>query len=120
MPPRITGSTYRKGVWATAPTQEAVMDPSVAVVLDEQFVNYDSTDTYTATQATAGTAAISTTVPGALLLDAGATTDNQGINLQRLKTVFLPAANKSIWAEFSVILTAATPPVTVWRSWASS
>lgn len=110
--PLIDSAAFQAGVWATAPIVESQFDPSIAVVLDEQFVNFDSTDTYTVTQATSGTAAISTTVPGALLLDAGATTDNQGVNVQRLKTGFVPAANKSIWAEFAVTLTATTPPVT--------
>lgn len=112
MAARISGSAFRAGVWFNAPHVENEFDPSVAFVLDEQFGDYDATNTWTATQATSGTAAISTTVPGALLLDAGATTDNQGINVQRLKSCFVPAANKSLWFETKVTLSASTPPVT--------
>jgi hypothetical protein len=67
---------------------------------------------WTLTQATSGTAAISTAVTGSLLIDAGATTDNQGVNRQALKAAFVPAANKSIWCETFFTLTATTPPVT--------
>lgn len=115
MPVLIDRTAYRAGVWGNAPVVERMFDQRVAVLLDEQFTGYDAAATtgdYVATQATTGTAAIDTTGPGGLLLDAGATTDNQGINLQRLKTPFVPAANKSIWAEFVVTLTATTPPVT--------
>lgn len=115
MPALIDRVAYRAGVWGNAPLMEALFDQRVAVLLNEQFTSYDAAATtgdYLATQATSGTATIDTTGPGGLLLDAGATTDNQGINLQRLKTAFVPAANKSIWAEFVVTLSAATPPVT--------
>jgi hypothetical protein len=92
-----------------------MFDPNIAVLLEDNFTSYDAAATtgdYVLTQATTGTAAISTAFPGSLLIDAGATTDNQGANVQRLKSAFIPAANKSIWAEFNVILTATTPPVT--------
>lgn len=116
MPTSILNSpAFRSGVWGNAPLVGRAFDQSLAVWLDEQFVSYDAAATtgdYLATQAAAGTAAVSTTAPGALLIDAGSTTDNQGLNLQRLKTGFVPAANKSIWAEFYVTLTATTPPVT--------
>jgi hypothetical protein len=67
---------------------------------------------WTLTQATAGSAAIDTAAPGRLKIDAGSTTQHQGANLQRLVTAFVPAANKSIWAEWKIHLTATTPPVT--------
>lgn len=115
MPSLIDRTAFRAGVWANAPLVEAMFDQRIAVLLNEQFTSYDAAATtgdYVATQATSGTAAIDTAAPGGLLLDAGATTDNQGINLQRLKTPFVPASGKSIWAEFVVTLTATTPPVT--------
>ncbi len=115
MPPLIDRAAYSRGVWGNAPIVDRLFDQRVAVLLDEQFTSYDAASTtgdYVATQATAGTAAIDTTAPGGLLLDAGATTDNQGINLQRAKSPFVPAANTSLWAEFTVTLTATTPPVT--------
>jgi hypothetical protein len=83
-------------------------DPSIGVLLDECFVSYNAAATtgdYTLTQATAGSAAISTTMPGVLSIDSGSTTVTQGANVQRLKSAFVPAANKSIWAEFRVKFT---------------
>lgn len=115
MPSLLNSQEYAKGVWGNAPTLEALYDSTIAIDFRENFSSYDAASTtgdYILTQATAGTAAISTAVPGALLIDAGATTDDQGVNLQRAKSAFIPAANKSIWAEFNVILTATTPPVT--------
>lgn len=108
-------ANYGSGLWRDCPLLEYLHDPSIGVMLDEPFQSYDAAATtgdYVLTQATSGTAAISTAHPGALLIDSGATTDNQGVNLQRLKSAFLPAAGKDIWAEWRVLLTAATPPVT--------
>ncbi len=113
--PVLDPTLFQAGVWGNAPIVESRFDPSLVIDLVENFQTYDATNDYTLTQATTGTAAISTTVPGALLINAGATTANQGVNLQRLKSAFLPAANKSIWAEFYVALTATTPPVTKWQ-----
>jgi hypothetical protein len=108
-------TNYTTGVWQSCPLWAYQFDPSIGVLYEDGFTSYDAAATtgdWTLTQATTGTAAISTTVPGTLLVDAGATTDNQGANLQNLKAAFVPAANKSIWAEFCVTLTATTPPVT--------
>lgn len=106
---------YTANLWKDCPLAEYRHDPSIGVLLDEPFVSYNAAATsgdYTLTQATSGSAAISTTIPGALAIDAGATTDNQGANVQRLKSAFIPAAGKDIWAEFRCLLTATTPPVT--------
>ncbi len=106
---------FQQGVWRNAPLDVMRFDPFHAVQLIEQFQDFDTTATtgsWVSTQATTGTAAVSTTVPGALLLDAGATTDNQGIQVQRTKTAIVPAANKSFWFETKATLSAATPPVT--------
>lgn len=115
MPALVKPSSFRNGVWRRCPLADIALDPTLAVVLEENFTRYDdaaTTGDYVTTQATSGTATISTAFPGTLLLDAGATTDNQGVQVQRLKSAFIPAANKSLWAEFHVTLTAATPPVT--------
>lgn len=104
--------TYRAGVWGNAPVEEWLFDPNLVFGVEEDWSSYDSTNTYTATQATTGTAAIDTTAPGRLKMDAGASTAAQGEQIQRLKSVFLPASGKSIWAEFIITLTAASPPVT--------
>jgi hypothetical protein len=101
--PNLT-SNFANSLWADCPMLEYLHDPSIAVCYHEPFINYDSTDDWTATQATSGTAAISTTVPGAILLDPGATTAHQGIQIQRLKAAFIPAAGKDLWFEVGVQL----------------
>lgn len=90
------------GVWARCPLLAYYCDPSIGVLLDENFTRYDSTDDYTLTQATQGTAAIDTAAPGTLLLDSNSTTATQGANLQRLVSAFVPAANKDLWFEARV------------------
>lgn len=116
--PALSTTYATSSLWQTCPLVEWHYDPSIGTYLVEDFNDYDASNTYTLTQATTGTGAIDTaTYPGALKLDAGATTANQGVNLQRLKAAFIPAANKSIWAEFYVALTAATPPVTKWQGY---
>lgn len=87
------------GLWANCPLAEYRHDPSIGVMLDESFVGYDATDDYTLTQATAGTAAISTAAPGVLEIDSASTTVTQGVNLQRLGACFVPAAGKDLWFE---------------------
>lgn len=92
-------------LWRTCPMLEILHDPSLATVLDENFHNYDAEATvgdYVLTQATAGSAAISTTSPGTLSIDSGSTTSTHGAQLQRTKSSFLCAAGKDIWAEFRV------------------
>lgn len=99
---------YTTGLWRSCPILEYLHDPSIGVLLDEPFVSYDATSTtgdYLLTQATAGSAAISTTAPGTLSINSGSTTATQGANVQRLKSAFVPAAGKDIWAEFRVSFT---------------
>lgn len=99
---------YSSSLWRTCPLLEHLFDPSIGVLLDEQFQSYDATATtgdYVLTQATAGSAAISTTAPGTLSIDSGSTTSPQGANVQRAKSAFIPAAGKHIWAEFNVSFT---------------
>lgn len=102
--PLIDYQAFQAGVWANAPINEFRFDPSIAVLLDEQWQSYDPEATngeYVLTQATAGTAAISTARPGVLELDSNSTTATQGATLQRAKSAFVPASGKSIWAEFA-------------------
>jgi hypothetical protein len=93
---------YPTGLWASCPLAEYQHDPSIGVLLQEDFGRYDAAATtgdYVLTQATQGTAAISTAAPGVLELDSNSSTSTQGANLQRVKAVFLPAAGKDIWFE---------------------
>jgi hypothetical protein len=103
----LLNPTFQGGLWASCPLWEFMHDPAIGVLLDENFVEYDASTggEYTLTQATAGSAAISTTFPGTLAIDSGSTTATQGANVQRLKSAFVPAANKSLWAEFRVLFT---------------
>lgn len=91
-----------------APALEAVCNPTKYFMYREDFAHYDATNDWTLTQATAGTGVISTTIPGALTLDAGSTTVVQGPQIQQKKAAFIPAANKSIWYEATVLITSAT------------
>lgn len=94
-------------LWGDAPVASAMLVPSLAFLYDEPFVSYNAAATtgdWVLTQATSGSAAISTTVPGALTLNSGASTQGQGANLQRLKTAFVPALTKNLWFEVTVKL----------------
>lgn len=96
-------SGHSSGLWATCPILEYLFDPTIGILLDEQWQSYDPEATngdYVLTQATAGTAAISTAAPGVLELDCNSTTQGQGVQLQRVKSAFIPAAGKHIWGEF--------------------
>lgn len=96
---------YSTNLWKTCPLLEYMFDPMIGFMIDERWHSYDAASTtgdYVLTQATAGTAAISTAAPGVLELDSNSTTSTQGANLQHNKAVFLPAAGKHIWAEFKL------------------
>jgi hypothetical protein len=98
-------SNYANNLWRDCPLQEYTHDPSIGIYLNESFNSYDAAATtgdWVLTQATAGTAAISTAAPGVLELDSGSSTTQQGANLQRVKSIFLPAAGKDIWFEVSL------------------
>ncbi len=94
---------YSTSLWRTCPLWEYLFDPYIGTLLDEQWHSYDAAATtgdYVLTQATQGTAAISTAAPGVLELDSNSATSTQGATLQHNKAVFIPAAGKHIWAEF--------------------
>lgn len=105
--PNLT-SGHTTNLWKTCPLLEYQFDPTIGVYLNEPFTSYNAAATtgdYVLTTATSGTGAISTTYPGTLALDAGAATSTQGVNLQRIKAMFLPAAGKDIWFEARVRMT---------------
>jgi hypothetical protein len=95
--------SFGSSLWESAPVLPALCDPTVGVLLREDWQNYDATATtgdYVLTQATTGAAAISTARPGVLELDSNSTTSTQGATLQRAKSAFVPVAGSEIWAEF--------------------
>ena len=89
------------GVWATCPTNAAMHDPGMAHTIFEDFNDIDAATLagWTATQATAGTWALTDEVGGVALADSGSTTQHQGINVQKLGESIKPAADKDIWFE---------------------
>lgn len=90
-------------IWEDCPLLPWLCDPDVGVLVDEQWQSYDPEATngeYVLTQATTGTAAISTAASGVLELDSNSTTSTQGAQLQRVKSAFVPVAGTKIWAEF--------------------
>ena len=88
------------GLWASCPLLPILFDPSIAVVFCDHFVGLDkSTESWIATQATSGTATAGVLAGGTVALSAGATTDNQGIQLQRAGGAFITAASKHLWFE---------------------
>jgi len=97
--------THLTSLWSDCPLLEYMFDPSIGTLLEYNGHDYDPEATngnYVLTQATAGSAAMSTTESGTLLISAGSTTSTHGANVQRVKSAFIPAASKDIWAEFNV------------------
>jgi hypothetical protein len=86
-------------LWGDCPILNYFLNPSFALLDDECFVGYDATNDWTLTQATAGSAAISTTVPGCLLMNSGDTTAHHGAQIQKKVAAFIPAAGKDFWFE---------------------
>lgn len=95
-------TNYAGNLWADCPLLEYLHDPSIGTYLNETFQSYNAAATtgdWILTQATQGTAAISTAETGVLEIDSNSSTATQGANLQRVKSVFVPAAGKDLWYE---------------------
>jgi len=106
----VLNTAYPNSLWADCPLLEYVHDPMIGTYLNESFQSYNATATtgdYLLTAVTTGTAAISTTYPGCIAIDAGAATAHQGAQIQRLKSMFLPATGKDLWFEARVRMTTA-------------
>lgn len=96
-------SDYASNLWKDCPLLEYFFDPSIGTLLDENFQAYDPEATngeWVLTQATAGTGAVSAVDIGTLVLDSNSSTDTQGVQVQRVKSLFLPAASTKIWMEW--------------------
>lgn len=96
---------YSANLWKDCPLLEYAHDPAIGTLLDERFQSYNAAATtgdWVLTQSVAGAAAISTAATAVLELDSNSTTSTQGANLQRVKSVFVPAAGKDLWFECSV------------------
>lgn len=87
-------------LWETFPALAHLCDPSIAHVFFEDFHSANkSTEQWILTQATSGTGVAGVLTGGVFTLDAGATTDGQGPQVQLAGVDFTPAANKHIWYE---------------------
>ena len=62
----------------------------------DDFSDFDTTDEWTLTQATAGTGAVVAGAGGLLALDSASSTADQGVQVQRNASCILPAAGKPI------------------------
>lgn len=99
----LNAAHHQQGLWQTCPLQEYLHDHTIGIHFLEEWHGYDAEATvgdYVLTQATTGTAAISTAEGGVLELDSNSTTSTQGATLQHNKFCVLPAASTEIWAEF--------------------
>ena len=95
-------ATTPTGLWADCPLLEFASNPSIGMMIREDWKGYDTTDLWTLTQATTGAAAMSTAMSGVLELDSNSTTVTQGANLQMTAGGFIvPVASTKTWAEFS-------------------
>jgi len=102
-------TTYKTGVWADCPLLAAAIDPTVAYIFFEDFMNL--TGVAIATTAMAGwtvsqssTGAVSTSDTeqgGILLLDSASTTAAYGVQIQYTEGTlpFIPVAGQDIWFE---------------------
>lgn len=101
----VLTSPYANSLWVDCPLAEYNHDPMIGSYLNECFQSYNTVATtgdHVLTQAVSGTAAVSTLYPGCLAINAGAATSTQGANVQRIKSMFLPASGKDIWFEARV------------------
>lgn len=107
----VANPKFTSSMWKNCPLLELNHDPFQLNMFDEAHTSYNATATtgdYLLTQATAGTAAMSTTTSCALTLNAGSTTNTQGPNVQRLKSGFVVTAGKDLWFECRFQVTSAT------------
>jgi len=88
-------------LWKDCPLLAWYNDPSIGTYLFEDFNNYHAATLagYTATQATSGTFTLGDEEYGTAVLNAGASTQHKGINVQKNGLMVKPAAGKTIWFE---------------------
>lgn len=87
-------------MWASSPQAAMMQDMLVGVEYVDDFVGFISgTGAWIVSTATTGTATAGTLAGGTVALAAGATTANQGVQIQRSGSHFIPAQGKHIWFE---------------------
>jgi hypothetical protein len=88
-------------LWEDFPALVALAEPSLFTILEENFLKVtpsaNAIPGWTTTTATSGAVTLDATK--GLKIDAGATTANQGVNLQLSSNRFTVAAGKPVWFE---------------------
>ena len=104
-----TGPSYN--LWGDCPVAEIVGDPNIGYIWHEDFLTYDSTDLWVENNATTGTMILQELAGGQMLLDAGGSTQHQGVDsFQAVPqgtagAPWLVAAEKDMWFEARVKIT---------------
>lgn len=103
--PHVSGGRgFSRSLWNLSRLAEISMDPDAGFFFCDDFLDLP-TGRYTATQATAGTFALTDADGGVVIADSNSTTDTQGINVQLGGTageMILPEADTEIWFEARV------------------
>ncbi len=106
----VLGPAKGSSLWEGCPIFPWLSDPSIMHVYFADFHGLDKgTEDWILTQATAGTGVAGTLAGGVFTLNAGATTDGQGPQIQLAGIDFLPLAGKTIWFECRVKVSHTTP-----------
>jgi len=104
-----TGPSYN--LWYDCPQAEIIADPNIGFIWHEDFLTYDATDLWVENNATTGTMILQELAGGQMLLDAGASTQHQGVDsFQAVPQAtagapWLVAAEKDMWFEARVKIT---------------
>lgn len=93
-------------LWETCPMLAWLQDPSIGYHYFDDFLTFGaSTGGYVVTNFTAGTAVVGDGPGGTLIMDAGSSTADQGVQVQLKGESFTPAAGKDIWFETKLSMT---------------
>jgi len=91
------------GLWGNAPLlAAAITDPESYVYLFDDFKDFNDSDGWVATQATAGTVASVQAEGGTIAVDCNSTTADQGMQIQSNIGLPAPAADKTTYFEARV------------------
>ena len=99
------------GVWSSCPLAAIAGDPTLAYVYDSNWASYEGAEPatttmagYTVTNATSGYVAFPDSAGGQLALHSDAGTTAYGVQVQKISFNFIPAVDKPIWYESSIIV----------------
>ena len=95
-------TAHKTGLWKNCPLLAYASNPSIGILHVEDFSDYNATDVWTLTQATAGAAAIGAAESGVLELDSNSTIATEGATLQANNRAFFLEAGKDLWYETKI------------------